>query len=229
MFVPVWTDAFEPNFLIKMFIAPDVCTEHLSLCQQALDFVPSFTLFILYPGSRVITPSDFWAKCCRLFITCLFSQYLYMDFFYIRKMKPNTWHAGIYIKKLLYKIPMTCSFFSFILLNIGHVVLLCSLDLIKMKTQISSTWPWFWGNNLIIHATIYLKLRNSLLKHGNKLLICGNKYFIIIFANGPKSACLCQANLCPICFFEIPQRTDTGSQNALSNNSAYALNSLIFL
>ncbi len=49
----------------------------------------------------------------------------------------------------------------------------------------------------------------------------------MIFANGPKSACLCQANLCPICFFEIPQRTDTGSQNALSNNSAYALNSLI--
>lgn len=92
MFVPVWTDAFEPNFQIKMFITPDVCTEHLSLWQmQALNlgkwnFVPSFTLLILYPGSESShTPSDFWAKCCCPFIifTVLIREFFLFFIFFL--------------------------------------------------------------------------------------------------------------------------------------------------
>lgn len=77
-------------FFIKMFIINVVCTEHLSLCEQALiwvnfilgDLVPSFTLFILYLGSEASrTPSDFWAKCCHLLVnfTVLGGQYLYTE------------------------------------------------------------------------------------------------------------------------------------------------------
>lgn len=109
MFVPVWTDAFELNFLIKMFIAPDVCTEHLSLCQQALNlgkwnFVPRFTLFILYPGSESSRTLQIFEP--NVVVCLIFSQYLYVDFLHTENKAPHLACRNIYIKILLYKIPM---------------------------------------------------------------------------------------------------------------------------